>query len=214
MTKKINSSFIDTDIIQKIGGYHKEKLLSKILNSFGYNLYIHEYLAREELIFGDFSLQQLNAMISRKEITIIGVDDLTDVELEEYNSTVKLLANEMNVDLKKKRDRNAGEVKSMAMAFAKEFEFFISDDRGARVAAKKHLQNLDGSYLKTIRMRDIILHIRRNEKFLTINRKTAKRLYLYGTNPKLGLNKLEIKNLEKLIYRLKKEFDEELWPIS
>ena len=60
---------------------------------------------------------------------------------------MQLRANEMKVDLTKKRDHNAGEVKSMA--FAKDFEYFISDDRGARVAAKKHLQKLDGSYLQT-----------------------------------------------------------------
>lgn len=214
MTKRIKSSFIDTDIIQKIGGYRNEKLLSKILTSFGYDLYIHEYLIQEELIFGELSIEQLRAMISANEITILRITDLTESELREYNATVQLLGTEMKVDLNKKRDRNAGEVKSMAMAFVKDFEYFISDDRGARVAAKKHLQNIDGTYLKTIRMRDIILHIRENETFLGINRKTAKRLYLYGVNPKLGKTQFEIKKLETIIGILKKEFDEELWPVD
>ena len=99
------------------------------------------------------------------------------------------------------------------MAFSKGFEYFISDDRGARVAAKKYLQNLDGSSLQTIRMKDIILHIRHNEHFLKIDRKTAKQLYLYGANPKLGRTPFEVKKIETIRECLKKEFDEVLWPI-
>jgi len=68
MTKRIKSSFIDTDIIQKIGGYRNEKLLSKILTSFGYDLYIHEYLIQEELIFGELSIEQLRAMIRQMKL--------------------------------------------------------------------------------------------------------------------------------------------------
>lgn len=68
MTKRIKSSFIDTDIIQKIGGYRNEKLLSKILTSFGYDLYIHEYLIPEELIFGELSIEQLRAMIRQMKL--------------------------------------------------------------------------------------------------------------------------------------------------
>ena len=63
MTKNNNSSFIDTDIILKIGGYHGEKLLRKILMSFGYKLFLHEYLLSEELIFGGSALEQLDEMI-------------------------------------------------------------------------------------------------------------------------------------------------------
>ena len=213
MTKKIRNAFIDTDIIQKIGGFRRENLLSKILMDLGYNLYIHEYLVEEELILKGNALDQFNKLISDKKIIVIKDSSLGKDESTEYNSTMNLLANEMNVDLSRKRDRNAGEVKSMAMAYAKGFGYFISDDRGARVAAKKHLQNLDGSCMETIRMRDIILHIYNNEERMGISRKTAKRLYLYGTNPKLGKNTAQIKTLEKIINKLKKDFDENLWPI-
>ncbi len=205
MTRKTRSAFIDTDIILKIGGYKGEKLLRKILCSFGYNLYLHEYLVQEELIFGKLALEQLHEMIESNEITVMSVSDLNDDELNEYNSTLQLLANEMKVDLQRKRDRNAGEVRSMAMAFAKDFGYFISDDRGARVAAKKHLQKFDGTYLKTLRMKDVILHIRDNEQELGINRKIAKKLYLlylYGTN---------FRELERIRTNLRNEFDDELW---
>ncbi len=205
MTKKISNSFIDTDIIQKLGGYRSDSLLRKFLTSFGGNLFIHEYLVQEELIFRGPALDQFNQMVDEEEITVMSITSLEEDEFIEYNSTVQLLAREMDVDLSKKRDRNAGEVKSMAMAYAMGFEYFISDDRGARVAAKKHLQNLDGSCLETIRMRDIILHIRENENFLEINRKNAKRLYLYATNPKLGNNSVEITKLEEISNRLKKD---------
>lgn len=214
MTKKTRSSFLDTDIIIKIGGFRGEKLLSKILCSFGYKNYIHEYLLQEELIFGDVALEQLHEMIEANGIIVMKVSDLTIDELNEYNSAAQLLANEMGVDLQKKRDHNAGEVKSMAMAFSKEFEYFISDDGGARVAAKKYLQKLDGSYLQTIRMRDVILHIKDNEKDLDIDRKTAKRLYLYGTSPQLAKNKAEEKKLNIIREKLKSEFDEKLWPVE
>jgi len=214
MKIKIKSSFIDTDVILKIGGYSGEKLLSKVLSSFGYNLYIHEYLIQEELIFGESLLEQLQAMISANEITVMGIADLTEIELREYNSTIQLLANEMKVDLTKKRDKDAGEVKSMALAFTKNFNYFISDDCGARVAAKKHLQKLDGSYLQTIRMKDVIIHIRDNEKKLGINRKIAKRLYLQGTSRKLASNQAEKRKLERIRGILKNEFDEKLWTIK
>ncbi len=162
MTKNNNSSFIDTDIILKIGGYHGEKLLRKILMSFGYKLFLHEYLLSEELIFGGSALEQLDEMIKLNEIIVMKVMDLTHSELQEYDSALKLLAGVMSVDLSKKRDKNAGEVRSMAMAFAKDFEYFISDDGDARVAAKKHLQKIDGTYLNTIRMKDVIRHIKEN----------------------------------------------------
>ena len=213
MTKKIKNAFIDTDIIQKIGGFRRENLLSVILMNLGYNLFIHKYLVDEELILQGNALDQFNKMISDGEITVLEDSSLEETESIEYNSTMILLANEMNVDLSRKRDRNAGEVKSMAMAYAKGFGYFISDDRGARVAAKKHLQNLDGSCMETIRMRDIIMHIYNNEERLEISRKTAKRLYLYGTNPKLGKNISQIDTLKNIMNKLKKDFDENLWPI-
>ena len=147
MTKKTKNCFIDTDIVQKLGGFKGEKLLRKVLYSFGYNLYIHEYLVNEELIFGEKALEQLRKMINNKEIIVMDVGNLSNDKLNEYLSASQLLAYEMGVDLEKKRERNAGEVKSMAIVFVKKFEYFISDDRGARVAAKKHLQKLDGSYL-------------------------------------------------------------------
>lgn len=214
MAKKTKGSFLDTDIILKIGSYSGENLLKKILCSFGYNLYIHEYLIEEELMSGNKALLQLKDMISANEVIVMKVCDLTKDELREYNSTTTLLANEMDVDLGKKRDHNAGEVKSMAMAFTKGFEYFISDDGDARVVAKKTLQKLDGSYLQTIRMEDIVLHIRKNKEILGIERKIAKRLYLYGTNPKLGRNQNEVKKLEKIRESLQIKFDEKLWPVE
>jgi len=50
MISKENSSFLDTDIIQKVGGFKREKLLSKIISSFNFDLFIHKYLVEEELI--------------------------------------------------------------------------------------------------------------------------------------------------------------------
>lgn len=128
MVNNENCSFLDTDIIQKIGGYKREKLLSKILNSFNYNLFIHEYLVVEELIFRGLAREQFDEMVAINEIFIITISNLDSDELKEYNLALSLLSKEMNVDLSKKRDRNAGEVKSMAMAYAKGFKFFISDD--------------------------------------------------------------------------------------
>ena len=71
MTKKIKNAFIDTDIIQKIGGFRRENLLSKILMDLGYNLYIHEYLVKEELILQGNALDQFNKMISDGEIIVL-----------------------------------------------------------------------------------------------------------------------------------------------
>ncbi len=213
MTKNNNSSFIDTDIILKIGGYHGEKLLRKILMSFGYKLFLHEYLLSEELIFGGSALEQLDEMIKLNEIIVMKVMDLTHSELQEYDSALKLLAGVMSVDLSKKRDKNAGEVRSMAMAFAKDFEYFISDDGDARVAAKKHLQKIDGTYLNTIRMKDVIRHIKENTSSLGIDRKTAKKLFLFGTSPKLTQNQAELKKSEAIREHLKNDFDNNLWPL-
>jgi hypothetical protein len=120
----------------------------------------------------------------------------------------------MDVDLSKPRDHNAGEVRSMAMAFAKDFQYFISDDKGARVAAKLHLQKIDGSYLETIRMNDIITHIRDHSDELAISRKTAKRIYLYGVNPNLGENPSKVKKIEGIRNSLKNTFDTVLWKVQ
>ncbi len=206
-------SFLDTDIILKIGGFQKERLLSKILMSFNYKLYIHEYIVNEELILKGSAFEQFEEMVAKKEISIIGSSNLENDQLLEYTSALSLLAKEMDVDLNKRRDKNAGEVNSMAIAYALGFKIFISDDRNARVAANKHLQYMDGSVLSTIRMNDIIIHLRENENCLNINRKTAKQLYIYGTNPKLGHNVTEIEQLKKINYFLKKEFDEKLWMV-
>jgi hypothetical protein len=102
----------------------------------------------------------------------------------------------------------------MAMAFAKDFQYFISDDGGARVAAKLHLQKIDGSYLETIRMNDIITHIRNHSDELDISRKTAKSIYLYGANPRLGRNLREVKKLEGIRKSLINTFDTILWKVQ
>jgi len=208
------NALLDTDIIMKIGGFAEEKLLSKILMSFQSSLFIHEYLIQEELLTGKLALDQLNEMITNSEVTILKECDLNDNELFEYKSALSILASEMQVDLLKKRCKNAGEVKSMAMAFAKDFEYFISDDKAARVAAKKHLQKLDGTYLTTIRMQDIVKHVKSNQETLGINRKTARSLYLYGVNPKLARNATESRKLEVIREYLKTDFDQNLWPLE
>jgi predicted nucleic acid-binding protein len=208
------NALLDTDIVMKIGGFTEEILLSKILLSYQSNLFIHEYLIKEELVINKQAIDQLNNMISSGEVTILEECDLNDKELFEYESALKILASEMDVDLRKRRCKNAGEVKSMAMAFAKDFEYFISDDRAARVAAKKHLQKLDGTYLTTIRMQDIIKHIKINQETLHISRKTARKLYLYGVNPKMALNAAEKEKAEYIRSYLKKDFDQTLWPVD
>lgn len=207
-----DSSFIDTDIIYKLGEYSNENLLSKVLLSLDFNLYIHEYILSEELILKNNSKSQLDAMLSNNDITVMRLTDLDESELFEYKSTEELLAKEMNVNLSKVRDRNAGEVKSMALAFTKNFGYFISDDRGARVSAKKHLQNLDGSSLNTINMKDIISHIRIKSDELNIIRKVAKQLYLFSVNPKKTYDINLKKKLTAIHASLKKDFDKNLWP--
>ena len=209
-----DSSFIDTDIIYKLGEYSNEDLLSKVLLSLDLNLYIHEYIMSEELILKNNSKNQLEAMFSNNKISVMRLTDLNESELVEYKSTEELLAKEMNVNLSKVRDRNAGEVKSMALAYTKNFSYFISDDRGARVAAKKHLQNLDGSSLNTINMKDIICHIRNKSDKLNITRKIAKQLYLFSVNPKIAQDLNLKKKLTAIHAYLKKNFDENLWPIN
>lgn len=208
---KTENSFIDTDIINKIGGFKTENLLARILNSFEYNLYIHEYVVGEELILPGPAKNQLEDMISSKDIVIVSESELSNQEQIDYELTLNVLAKELNVCLRKPRDRNLGEIKSMSMAFVKNYGFFISDDHDGKVAAKKHLQNMDGSWLKTIRMSDIILHIRNHEE-IGITRKLAKQLYLYGTSPKLGSSRAEKEKIERFHKKLQKQFDDELWP--
>lgn len=215
MMQMSKDSFLDTDIILKIGAFRCEKFLSEILLDLGYNLYIHEYLIQKELIMQGGALNQFNKMIEAGEIIEIKVSDLNATESAEYNSTLKLLATEMCVDLSNRHERkNVGEVKSMAMAFAKGYGYFISDDKEARVASKKILQNFDGSYLKTIQMVDIIEHIRDNYERLGISRNITKKLYLYHSNPKSARNDADKIKLTRIHTILKKNFDETLWPVS
>lgn len=206
-------ALIDTDILIKIGSYHKEPLLRKILLSLETDLYIHEYILDEEMISLDFARNQLDEMLAENEIKRIEISSLGTNEQLEYESALDVLSSEMAVDLSKKRDHNAGEVKSMALAFAKGYQYFISDDREARVAAKKHLQKLDGTYLETISMKEIILHMKEKSKELGISRKTAKTLYTYSSNPKLARNPSDRAKLEMIYERHKKIFDNELWPL-
>lgn len=118
-------AFVDTDIIMKIGNFRGEKLLSKILLSFGYDLYIHEYLKNEELVYGGQALKQVKEMIGANELTIMYETMLNNQERHEYELALNILSAEMGVNLHRIRDKNAGEAKSMAMAFAKDFEYFI-----------------------------------------------------------------------------------------
>lgn len=175
-------------------------------------LYVHEYIVHEELQVGENALRQFNNMLKSSEINIMKEDELSTTETADYHSALSVLATEMKVNLSKPRDKNAGEVKSMAMAFAKEFQYFISDDRDARVAAKKHLQGIDNTYLGTIRMNDIIKHLKDNESKIGISRKTARRLYLYTFNPKLCKNQSEINKIERMKTLHTQKFDNELWP--
>lgn len=150
-------------------------------------------------------------MIIEKEVEIVKVADLGDCEIQEYESALIILAEEMGAKLNSSRAKHMGKIKSMAMAYAKGFNYFISGDRAARVAAKKHLINLDGNYLITIQMKDIIVHIKNNSEALGINRKKAKILYTYHAKPALGRDLKEVGKLKKIHTKLKKEFDEILW---
>lgn len=216
MTKKSRPcSFIDTDIIIKVGNFPERKMLSEVLLSFGYELYIHEYIFHEEVIFKDSAMVQLQEMLSNGKLIIMSESDLSKDELNEYNAALQLLADELEVNLHSKRSRDAGEVKSMAMAYAKGFEYFISDDRKAKVAANRYLQNLDGSYLKTIQMRDVIVQIKENSDLLQITRRSARKLFLYPTNLKnSGGDGDYNRKIKRIADALKKDFDNNLWPLD
>lgn len=71
---------------------------------------------------------------------------------------------------------------------------------------------MDGSALKTIRMRDVIIQIKDNS--LGIDRKTSKKLYLYGTSPNLARNENEKNKLKMIRECLKKDFDSNIWSIE
>jgi len=144
--------------------------------------------------------------------SILDPAELCLSEADDYRNTLVLLAKEMNVDLGKKRDRNAGEVLSMALAWSKNYQFFISDDRGARVAANKHLQNLDGSCFQTLNMADIVNHVRDNADRLGLSRKLVKQLYLYSSNPSLGRDRDEKIKLDRIHAKMREHFDRVLWP--
>ncbi len=208
------SAFIDTDILIKLGEFKGHSIIAKILLSFGYNLYIHEYLVNEELILGKSTIQQFSKMVSANEITVLKETDLSTEEKADYDFALKILANEMVVDITKVRAKNGGEIRSIAMAFAKDYEYFISDDKAAHVASKRYLQKIDGTCLKSIRMKDIIIHIKNRCDVLGINRKTAKQLYIYGGNPKKAINQSERACLLRIYEHLKKDFNEELWPLE
>lgn len=207
-------ALVDTDILLKIGEFRGDGLLAKILLSLGYNLYIHEYLLREEIICGKSAKEQLERMIQSKDIIILRECDLCSAERFDYESALNLMAAAMKVNLLKPRDRNAGEIRSMAMAYSLHFNYFISDDKEARVVAKTILQNLDGSYLQTIRMKDIVVHLREKGDEIGINRRTAKNLYCYGSNPELAGNTQQKYKLKRINRILKDEFDYELWPVE
>lgn len=207
-------ALVDTDILIKLSEFKGQRLTAKVLLSLGYDLFVHEYLVNEELIMGKATIEQFNRMISSNEIMILKETDLNSQEMEDYSSALKLLASKMEVDITKARAKNVGEIRSMAMAFAKDYDYFISDDKEAQVASKRYLQKIDGNYLKSIRMKDIIVHIRNKCDVLGINRKTAKQLYVYGANPNKAKNKSEKDILSRIFEHLKKEFDEELWPMQ
>lgn len=211
---KTNCAFLDTDIIMKLGNFKKVDLLSKVLMSLDKKLFVHEYIVNEELQIGENALRQFKDMVNSSEITIMTEAMLSISENQDYQSALNVLSTEMNVNLSKLRDKNAGEVKSMAMAYAKEYQYFISDDKEARVVAKRHLQGTDNTYLGTIRLNDIIKHLRENLEEIEISRKTAKRLYLYMFNPKFGRDQNEKKKIEKAKIVHAQIFDNELWPVK
>jgi hypothetical protein len=212
MTDRCRYALLDTDIILKIGSYHKEKILDRVLRSLDVSLYVHEYIVSQELIYKGLALDQFSTMLEEGVVTVVNDTCLNSDEKLEYTYALSILSKQMSVDLYKKRDHNAGEVYSMALAFAKGYSYFISDDRGARVAAKKHLQYLDNSYVNTIQLKDIIKVIRAKQDTLHLSRKEAKHLYTYSSNPKLGHTRNEIERLKTIHLKQKQEFDQKLWP--
>jgi len=57
------NSLLDTDIIQKIGGFRGVPLLKKILLSFDYQLFVHSYIVNEELILDGPARSQFNEIL-------------------------------------------------------------------------------------------------------------------------------------------------------
>ncbi|MCT4612612.1 MAG: hypothetical protein N4A47_04500 [Clostridia bacterium] len=194
-----NSAFIDTDIVIKIGNYEGEDLLKKILGSYDYDLYIHEYIIKEELLSSENAKRQINEMIEEETLRVFLESSLNLDEKIGYSLTKDLLSKDSDKKLDDKPRKNLGEILSMSAAYVKGYSCFISDDKEAKMFAKDYLIYDSGDSIKVINMKDIVKYVSDNES-MGIKRKTMKHLYI-----SLGLG------CEDRIKKLKLEF-EQIWP--
>ncbi|MEA3424217.1 MAG: hypothetical protein U9Q80_10555 [Bacillota bacterium] len=200
---------IDADIIIKLGNYEHENYLDSIISKISENLYIHEYVYMHEIRECGKAKNRLDDLVRAGKIRVMSENDLiTEEEKASYDIVYSGLVNDFGIDKADTRGKNKGEAMSIAMAAAKQYKYLISDDKDAKIYAKRRAD------VETLNMNGIIVMLKNNQKYFNISRKDAKSLYLYPYNPNVARNLEEKIKFTKALDRMKKRFDNELWVVD
>lgn len=181
---------VDADICIKIGASSKYRYLEKLLPAIAKNLYMHIDVY-SEVMSPISAKEQVDNLLESKQINLLDEKYLDELEKKAYESIYKSLADVM-IDPRQK-NKNAGEVASLAMAKTMSIQYFGTDEKNLQIIVDRIL-NIGKDDIRCIRIKDIVMMIKENQIE--------------------GFNRKDAKIIWRLSGKATAVFDNEIWPTS
>lgn len=179
---------IDADICIKLGGSEKHLFLVEVIPLLAEETYMHKN-ALGEVMMPPSAVRQLSQLVEDGTIRIVDETILSSQDRLIYDMTYKKLERVM-IDPRFK-NKNLGEVCSLAFAKAKSIPVFATDEMDLQHIVDRQL-NSGMDDIKCLRIIDII-HMAKSEE-INVKRKVAKALWVISGKEK-------------------DKFDQSVWPL-
>ena len=169
---------IDADICIKLGGSEKHRFFEQIVPLLAKKVYMHDHAFRE-VMTPHSATTQLNKLVHDGIIEIVDETKLTAQERAIYEMTFDKLEKVM-IDPRNK-NKNRGEVCSLAYAKAKGIPVFATDEMNLQTIIAKQLNN-GISDIRCLRIADIVQMA--HEGAIPIRRSDAKAIWVISGKQK------------------------------
>lgn len=169
---------IDADICIKLGGSEKYRFLEQIIPLLADKVYMHNH-AFGEVLTPHSATTQLNSLIENGRMVIVDETGLTAQERVIYDMSFAKLEQVM-ID-PRYRNKNRGEVCSLAYAKAKGIPVFATDEMHLQTIIDNQLNN-GISDIRCLRIEDIVQMAHKGS--ITLKRSEAKALWVISGKEK------------------------------
>jgi hypothetical protein len=196
---KLDKVILDADICFKLGRFTNNNFIEKIIPHIANEVYIHEYVYDRELLTPNTGKSQVKELVKSKNVVLLREGDLSELEKQVYESTVKLLCKVMKGQDFFYDKEHRGEIVSLAMAKTLRISIFMTDEKDLQPIIDSKLNSKVPEDIHVFRLIDLMYWIKENS-VCEINRKEAKRIWCGAYD-------------RSMIDFYKNKFDKEIWGI-